>query len=184
MDSSTATGFTPDCKVYDTSGPYKLIRSEKLESEIGKHYDKEFYVYGTKGNTKAAIKAIVFGLDECRTNIIAFCLDDAGLASVGHPIFCSDKKIDLSYSNKYDNIERSIGYYLSKMPSDYNDSIKLKVMGNAGNFYFTYNDDFLWGRMKESKCKFPARGIYMIDNNNNVSRYWAEDLDLFGIPCD
>lgn len=181
----TSGGYGPDGRVYDTLGPYQLIRSATLEAAVKKHYDPELYVYGTKGKTKAAVKAVVFGLDECWTNILAFCLNNADLASVGHPIFCSNRNIDLRYSNTYGRMESTIRSYLARTPSDYDDSIPLKVMANAGDFYFTYDDDFGWGqREKEGKCKFPARAVYRIDKNRNVSCYWSEMLDLFGIPCD
>ncbi len=105
--------------------------------------------------------------------------------SIGHPIFCSEKLIDLKYSNDYGRIERNIENYLSKAPADYKDSITVKVLGNADNFYFAYNDDFLWGQKPdEAKCKFPTRSIYIIDKKNSISRFWTEGLDLFGIPCD
>ena len=150
-------------KLYDTLGAYKLLKNDRLETKI---------------------KNIVFGLDECRTNFCAFCLDNSDLISIGHPIFCSDKLVDLRYSNDYGNIEKNINSFLSKTPSDYSDSISIKVLGNVDNFYFTYNDDFLWGlKPSETKCKFPARAIYRIDGNS-ISRFWAEGLDLFGIPCD
>jgi len=176
---------TPYCEIYDTTGAYMLMRSEMLESVAKKRYPEEFYVYGTRGKTKAAVKAVLFTSDDCRTNVFAFCLDKANLTSIGHPLFCTDKKIDLRWGNNYDTAERAIGSWLSRTPADYDDSIKLKVVGNAGNFYFTYNDDFLWGKGPDgSKCKFPTRSIYTVDGNNNVRRYWAEDLDLFGIGCD
>lgn len=84
-----------NCRIYDTSGEYRLIKSDKLEREIKKYFNKEFYFYGTQGNVKAKIKDIVFGLDECRTNIFAFCIDNSIIKSIGHPIFCSDKLIDI-----------------------------------------------------------------------------------------
>jgi len=175
----------PDCEIFDTTGAYKLMRNEKLESAIKKRYSQEFYIYGTQGSTKASVKNIVFGLDECRSNIFAFCLDKASLVSIGHPLFCTDKKIDLRRGNNYGSAERAIGAWLSKIPADYDDSIKFKVLGNAGDFYFTYSDDFLWGKGPDgSKCKYPARSIYVVDGNNNVHQYWVEVLDLFGIGCD
>jgi len=173
----------PDCRVYDSSGAYNLVQNDRLTAELRKRFDKEYFIYGTRGSTKAPIKSIVFGLDECRTNIVAFCLDS--LSSIGHPVFCSDKKIDLQYAKDYSAAEKDIQSWLSRQPADYKDSIQEKVLGNAGNYYFTYSDDFSWGqREKETKCKFPARSIYKIDSANNVSRYWSDGLDLFGIPCD
>ncbi len=173
------------CKLYDNSGAFKLIKSDKLEAAIKKYFDREFYVYGTKGYTKTKIKDIVYALDECRTNIFAFCLDRSSIRSIGHPVFCSDKLIDLTYAKDYSNIEQHIEKYNSQIPSDYSDSIKTKVLGNVGDLYFTYSDDFLWGRKHgKSKCKFPDRGIYWAETKSSVVNYWGEGLDLFGIPCD
>jgi hypothetical protein len=174
----------PDCAVYDSSGPYKLVHSGGLETELRKRFGGEFYVYGTKGSVKAGVRSVVFGLDECRTNILAFCLDSSAVASIGHPVFCSDREVDLRRSNDYGRVERGIDAWRSRTPADYTDSIKLKVLGNMGNFYFTYDDDFLWGQKEtEAKCKFPARGIFKVEGDS-VSKWWSEGLDLFGIPCD
>jgi hypothetical protein len=181
MDNGAPAG----CEIYDTTGAYQLMRSGKLESAIKKHYPGKFYIYGTQGKATAAVKSIVFGLDDCRSNLFAFCLDNSDLTSIGHPLFCSYKNIDLQRADNYNSIEKTIGAWLSREPGDYDDSIKLKVVGNTGNFYFTYNDDFLWGKNPDgSKCKFPTRSIYVVDGNNHVRRYWAEDLDLFGVGCD
>lgn len=184
IDSGSVCNM-PDCSVYDSTGPYILVQNDRLTTEIKKHFDKEYYICGTQGNTKAAIKAIVFGLEECRTNIIAFCLDDSALTSIGHPVFCSEREISLRRSDDYTRFEKDIESYRSRTPSDFSDSIKVKVLGNFGNFYFTYDDDFLWWqKQQDPKCKFPTRGIYKIDSVDSVSQYWAEGLDLFGIPCE
>jgi len=175
---------TPDCGVYDSSGPYRLVHSGGLETELRKRFGGEFYVYGTKGDVKAAVRSVVVGLDECRTNILAFCLDSSAVAAIGHPVFCSDSEVNLQRSASYGAVEKSIGAWRSRRPADYSDSIKLKVLGNMGNFYFTYDDDFLWGQKEtEAKCKFPARGIFKVEGDS-VSNWWSEGLDLFGIPCD
>ena len=171
-------------KLYDTLGAYKLLKNDLLETMIKKSFNPEYYVYGTRGKVKAKVNDVVFGLDECRTNFCAFCIDKADIASIGYPLFCSNKLLDLHYSNNYGNIEKAIDSFLSKTPGDYSDSIRVKVFANTGNFYFTYSDDFLWGiKPTETKCKFPARCIFKIDRNG-TSRFWAKGLDLFGIPCD
>jgi len=171
-------------KLFDTLGAYKLLKNDRLETIVKKSFNSEYYVYGMLGNVKAKVKAVVFGLDECRTNFCALCFDKADIASIGNPILCSNKLLDLHYSNNYGNIEKTIDSFLSKTPGDYRDSINVKVFANTGNFYFTYSDDFLWGiKPTESKCKFPARHIFKVDRKG-TSRLWAEDLDLFGIPCD
>jgi hypothetical protein len=182
IDSSGVCDM-PDCRVYDSSGAYNLVQNDRLTAELRKRFDKEYFIYGTQGSTKASIRSVVFGLDQCRTNIVAFCLDS--LSSIGHPVFCSDKKIDLQYAKDYGAVEKNIESWLSKQPADYKDSIQEKVLGNAGSYYFTYNDDFLWGKKEEdAKCKFPARSIYKISGADSVSLFWSDGLDLFGIPCD
>jgi hypothetical protein len=81
-------------------------------------------------------------------------------------------------------MEKSMdSYYVAS--GDYSDSIKTKIMGNVGNFYFYYHDDFSRDPKNfKSKCKFPDRGIRLIDNKK-VSQFWNSDfIDLFGIECD
>jgi len=171
--------------MYDSAGHYKLLKSSKLEAAFRTYFDHEFYVYGTEGYTKTKVKDIVYGLDECMSNIFAFCFDKRSLKTIGHPVFCSDKFIDLACGKDYTKIERSVEDYLSHHPGDYSDSIKTKVLGNVGDFYFTYNDDFLWGqKSKKSKCKFPSRNVYWVDTKSSVDYFWGDGLDLFGIPCD
>jgi hypothetical protein len=178
-------GVPKGCTMFDSSGAYRLLKSDKLEKEARKYFDREFYVYGTKGHVKAGIKDIVYGLDECRTNIFAFCFDKSSLKSIGHPVFCSNRLIDLTYSGKYSNIEKRLQSYHSQLPADYRDSMKTKIAGNVGDFYFTYNDDFLWGRKQESpKCYFPARCIYYVGKKETIISFDMHWLDLFGIPCD
>ena len=171
-------------KLYDTSGIYKLIRNETLEKEARCYFDTAFYVYGTNGYARSRIKNIALALDPCITNIFAFCLDNASLKSIGHPLFCSTKLLPIHYGKDYSKMEKSMdSYYVAS--GDYSDSIKTKIMGNVGNFYFYYHDDFSRDPKNfKSKCKFPDRGIRLIDNKK-VSQFWNSDfIDLFGIECD
>lgn len=174
-----------DWKFYDTSGYYKLMRSEQFEKEARKYFDSAFYIYGTKGYAKSKIKNIAFGLSECITNIFAFCLDNNGIKSIGHPVFCSTKLIELNYGKDYSKLEKSIDSHIASFPSDYSDSIKTKVMGNINGFYFLYHDDFLWGRnAAKSKCRFPDRNVLLIEGKNILGGFGDSGLDLFGIGCD
>jgi hypothetical protein len=171
-------------KVYDTTGVFKLIRNETLEKEARCYFDTAFYVYGTNGYARSRIKNIAIGLDECITNVFAFCLDNASLKSIGHPLFCSTKLLPIHYGKDYSKMEKSMdSYYIAS--GDYADSVQTKIMGNVGNFYFYYHDDFSWEpKSSTSKCKFPGRGIRLIDNKR-VSQFWMSDfIDLFGIECD
>jgi hypothetical protein len=170
--------------LYDSSGYYKLLKSSKLEAAFRQYFDREFYVYGTEGYTKTKVKDIVYGLDQCMSNIFAFCFDVKSLKAIGHPVFCSDKLIDLNYGKDYSKIEKTIQDYDARHPADYSDSIRIKTFANVGEFYFTYNDDFLWAQKNnKSKCKFPSRAIYWADTKGSVDHFWADGLDLFGIPC-
>jgi hypothetical protein len=172
-------------KLYDTSGTYKLMKSDALEKEARKYIDSVFYVYGTNGYARSKIKSIAIGLDECRTNIYAFCLDNDSLKSIGHPVFCSTRLIPLHYGGNYKEMEKGLDSYFFSQKADYSDSMKTKIIGNAGDFYFGYHDDFMWGRSyDQSKCRFPDRAVWLIEKKNYLGKFWSDDLDLFGIGCD
>jgi hypothetical protein len=172
-------------KVYDTTGYYMLMKSDKFEKAARKYFDQDFYVYGTKGFVKTKVKNIAFGLSECITNVFAFCFDNSSIKSIGHPVFCTGKQVDITYGTDYSKIEAGIESYLSTLPADYSDSIKEKVLGHTGNFYFVYHDDFLWGRDPlESRCKFPGRSVWLIEKKTIADVFWLNELDLFGIECD
>lgn len=175
-------------KYYDTTGQYWLMKSERFEKEVKKYFDYfnvEFYVYGTKGVTKSKVRNVVFGLSECKTNIFAFCFDNNSLKSIGHPVFCSTRFIEINYGKDYSKLEKNIDSYIASFPSDYSDSINTKILGNTGNFYFLYHDDFLWGSSPEkSKCKFPDRNILLIEGKNILGSFGKSELDLYGIGCD
>ncbi|WP_205513080.1 hypothetical protein [Longitalea arenae] len=174
-----------DWKYYDTTGYYRLMKSERFEKEARQCFNGEFYVYGTNGYTKARIRNVAFGLSECKTNILAFCFENSNLKSIGHPVFCSPQLIELNYGRDYSKLEKNIDSYLASFPSDYSDSIKTKIMGNADNFYFIYHDDFLWGtNPRQAKCKFPDRNILLIEGKNIQASFGESALDLFGIECD
>lgn len=170
---------------YDTTGVYKLVKSPKLETAFKPYFNQDLYVYGTNGYVKAKVKDIVYGLDECISNVFAFCFDKRSIGSIGHPLFCSDKLIDLSYAKEYNKVEQGIQAYEAKHPDDYTDSIKTKVFAHVGDFYFTYHDDFKSEhKSSKSSCKFPGRSIYWVDAKSSVDCFWATGLDWFGIPCD
>jgi len=168
-------------KFFDTTGFYRLLKNDRLEKEVRKYFDREFYVYGTKGFVKTRFKDIVVGTDECITSIFAFCFDNSSIRSVGHPVFCSTKLIDLTFASDYSNIERGLDYFLSNGTGEYPDSTKLKVLGNAGNYFFTYHDDFLWGKNPQVlNCHFPSRTVLWIEKRN-IARCWA---NVLGLICD
>ncbi|WP_207513228.1 hypothetical protein [Longitalea luteola] len=175
-------------KFYDTTGHYWLMKSDRFEKEVKRYFDYfnvEFYVYGTKGSTRAKVRNVTFGLSECKTNIFAFTFDNSSLKSIGHPVFCSARSIELNYGKDYNKLEKNIDSYLAAFPTDYTDSITTKVLGNADNFYFIYHDDFAWGRNpRQSKCKFPDRHILLIEGKNILGSFGQSELDLFGIGCD
>jgi hypothetical protein len=180
-----ASSVAKKWKVYDTTGYYRLMKSDKFEKAARKYFDREFYVYGIKGVVKTKVKNIAFGLSECITNIFAFCFDNSSIKNIGHPVFCSSKQIDIAYGTDYSKIEAGIERYLSTLPADYSDSIKEKVLGHVGNFYFVYHDDFLWGRNPRGpRCKFPARSVWLIEKGAIADALRMNELDLFGIECD
>ncbi len=172
---------------YDTLGSFKLIKSKTLELEIKKIVDESYYVYGTKGFSKVTINNVVCGLDECRTNIIAFPIENFDTAKNGKPVICSKQLLKINYQNNYFDIEKKVRAFEEKesINYDYKDEIKTKIFANVGDAYFAYNDDFIWGKYPDkSKCKFPGRTIYIVKKDKPVKKFWVNGLDLFGIPCD
>lgn len=172
---------------YDTLGSYKLIRNKTLENQIKKIIETSYYVYGTKGFAKMDIKDVVCGLDECRTNIIAFPIENFDTTKNGRPVLCSKQLLKINYQKSYFDIEKKIQEFNEKESEnyDYKDNIKIKVFANIGDTYFTYSDDFIWGKYPDkSKCDFPGRAIYIVKKDKPIERLWADGLDLFGIPCD
>lgn len=169
----------------DTLGEYKLLANKKLEQEVKKHFENELYVYGTRGVAKVKIKNVLIGLDECRTNIFAFPINEIDTTLIGHPLLSSKQRIDLKYKDGDKIIEAKIDRFQKSQEWDYTDSIKTKVFASLGNLYFTYNDDFKWGKNPSLRnCFFPTRTIYRFEKNKPLKRFWADGLDLFGIPCD
>ncbi|MBF4514951.1 hypothetical protein IRZ71_01265 [Flavobacterium sp. ANB] len=172
---------------YDTLGTYKLIRNKTLENQIKKIIQTSYYVYGTKGFSKITINNVVCGLDECRTNIIAFPIENFDVAKNGKPIFCSKQLLAINYQNSYFDIQKKVRDYDDQQSKnyDYKDNIKTKIFANLGDAYFSYNDDFMWGKDHgKSKCDFPGRAIYIVTKNKPITKFWVDGLDLFGIPCD
>jgi hypothetical protein len=174
-----------NCYFFDTTGEYRLLRSARLEKEMLKHFDKELNIYGTKGFTKAKIKTVLFGLNECSTNIFAFCIDNVDTLKIGHPLISSRQFFKLNYSSQSETFDRKIQEFYSGEKSDYSDSIKTKVFATLDTLLFTYNDDFQWGKNPNlSNCTFPYRTVFINKKNSPLMRYWSDGLDLFGIPCD
>jgi hypothetical protein len=171
---------------FDTLGKFKLIKNILLETEIKKVIKEKYFVYGTKGFSQMKVDEIICGLDECRTNIIAFTIKNYDTIKNGKPIICSNQLIKLNYGKKYSEIDKKIEKFKNKIGRDYTDNINTKVFANIGSTYFAYCDDFEWGKdPNKTKCEFPTRAIYKMEKNNEkVEEYWIDSLDLFGIPCD
>lgn len=172
---------------YDTLGVYKLIRNKTLENQIKKIVEPTYYVYGTKGFSKITINNVVCGLDECRTNFIAFPIENFDTNKYGRPLFCSKQLLPIEYQNNYFDVQKKVRDYIDEESKnyDYKDDIKIKIFANAGDAYFSYHDDFIWGKDPEkTKCKFPSRAIYIVKKDKPIKKFWVNDLDLFGIPCD
>jgi hypothetical protein len=172
-------------KFFDTTGQYKLMRNLVLEREVKKIVSQKYYIYGTKGFSEMEINDVVFGLDECETNIIGLTIKNFDTVKNGKPIFCSKQILKLNYGKNYNKIEDLIEKFQTSVLNDYSDKIKTKVFANIDSIYFTFDDDFIWGiKPSSTKCLYPSRAIFSLNKNNNVNPIWLNSLDLFGISCD
>ena len=106
--------YSKKCNYYDTSGVYALLKNKKLETEIKKHFDTTYSVYGTKGVQKVNIKDVLVSLEQCKTNIIALSINKFDTLKYGHPLICSSKLIQLNYREDYREIERKINQFYEK----------------------------------------------------------------------
>ncbi len=181
-DKKTSTHITP----YDTTGIFSLLHNRKLEDKIKPLMSREFYIYGTKGIEIRSVRDIVFGLDECMTNIYAFVIDHFDREKNGHPLIATDKKLDIVYHEDFTNIEEKINTFYNSFENDYSDDIPTKVFARIGSLYFTYTDDFEWNKKSDDdkNCFFPARGIFRLKQDSSIVPVWEDELDLYGIPCD
>ena len=169
----------------DTLREYKLIKNVNLTNEIKKNVEAKYYVYGTKGYSEMKINDVVLGLDECMTNIIGLTIKKFDTIKNGKPILCSKKLLKLEYKNNYSEIETVIEKYNNSKNYDYTDKVKTKIFANIDSIYFTYDDDFVWGKNpSKSKCLYPTRAILLLKENGKIETLWTEGLDLFGIACD
>lgn len=172
---------------YDTTAVYDLFQNKTLDNQIRPFIAKEYYVYGTKGLQKMAVKDIVFGLDECKTNIFAFTIPGFNTSQNGHPLIASTQELDLVYAEDFVAIEAKINQYYTSLKYDYADQIGHKVFARQGDLYYVYADDFKWKSFFEygvTECFFPSRAIFKLEADGKVKPIWQDGLDLFGIPCD
>ena len=169
----------------DTLGKYKLFKNLSLTKKIKKNVDIKYYIYGTKGFSEMKINEVIIGIDECKTNIIGLTIKNFDTIKNGKPILCSKKLLNLEYKNDYREIETIIEKYNISQKYDYTDNVKTKVFANLDSIYFTYDDDFDWGKNpNKSKCLYPTRSVILITKKGKIQTLWTEGLDLFGIPCD
>lgn len=180
-----ATKESKNIYFVDTLGEYKLFKNIEFKNEIKKNVNAKYYVYGTKGFTEMKINDIVIGLDECKTSIIGLTIKNFDTQKNGNPIFCSNRLLKLEYKNDYNKIENLIEKYNNSKNYAYTDNVKTKVFANLDSIYFTYEDDFDWGKHpNKSKCLYPNRAILLLKKNNEIKTLWSDGLDLFGIACD
>jgi hypothetical protein len=169
----------------DTTGSYSIHYSKKLSDLIlDNDTAKIFYIYCTRGMTKATIEKVLYGTTDC-TSVLILNLSKIDTQQFGQPVIASKKRINVSF--KCDQrIQKavSINEMLMNEKADYKDSIRYQQFAYNSQLFFTYSDDFKWFGAKEgSKCLFPSRSAYRI-SGNSAKIDWSDSLDLFGIPCD
>lgn len=172
---------------YDTLGIVQLIKSKALEKEIKKIIEPKYYVYGTKGFSEVTVDEVVCRIDDCRENFIGLTIKNFDTSKNGKPLLCSIKPLKLTYGKNYFAVQREIQKIDDSLVYRYfdTDPTKVKVFANNGPAYFTYNDDFLWGKnSKLSKCKFPERRVLVQQKNNKFNTILLGGLDLYGLSCD
>lgn len=172
---------------YDSTPTYRFFANNELQTKIRPLLNNTYYVYGTKGGRSVSIDRVLFGLEECRTNIFAFTIPEYNISKYGNPLIASEKELDLIYSDNFDEIEDKVNEYYKNLNYDYTDNIKYKVFARSGDMYFVYSDNFEWKSHFESgvnECLFPSRAIFRLESDGKVKPIWKDELDLLGIPCD
>ncbi len=170
----------------DTLGALNIFQNLKLEEKIKAKLRSTYYIYGKKGVCRITVGNIYFTVDECFSNIIGAEIKQYNREKCGFPLFCSEKPLKLEYGKDYKKAEQKINKFIEKVEADYsNKPGATKVFANIDSYYFTYEDDFIWGfSPNKSEINFPSRAIYHIDEKGKVTSVWVKSLDLFGIPCD
>lgn len=172
----------------DTTGQFNIFRNLKIEKRIKEKLKPSYYVYGTKGYTKATLGEVYFTVDECLSNIIAVRLNNYDREKYGNPLFCSEERLDIIYGKTYTKVEKAINQYdkIQNRLADYSNKPNCnKVVANVGSNYFTYEDDFNWKKdFSRNDINFPGRALYTLNENGKISCNWGYSLDLLGIPCD
>jgi cell division protein FtsL len=171
--------------VIDKTGSYNIFYSNKLSKSILENdTSREFFIYCTRGTTKAKIEKVLYGSTDC-TAILILKLSKIDTQLFGHPLIASKKRFDLIYKenrNLQNGLEKY--QYIWDKKSDYKDSIIAKQFASNSKLFLAYSDDFNWfASQNKSKCLFPSRMVFKL-NGKSAKLEWIKDLDLFGIPCD
>lgn len=172
--------------IVDSTSSFNIEYSKDLENIIKTNDStRDFYIYGTKGVTKAIIKKVLYISTDC-SGFLILQLSDIDTLKYGTPLIASKIKLNLNYKN--DQVLQKKIEKLTKTEraeSDYKDSIEPKQFAYNKNICLTYSDDLQWFLKSDNpkRSLFPDRRIFKIDKNK-FEPLWAMDLDLFGIPCD
>ena len=180
-DTSDYTFF--DCTPVDTAGRFKLRYNKHLEDTFKTMFSGKYFVYCTKAMVERTIKDVLFAVDLCKSNLIAFRFDAIDTAKNGHPLFCSKRKLDIKYAN-FTTLESRLNEFSKNAESDYTDYTDTKVVASSGSNYYSYNDDFEWNNNpNDTICFFPSRQIFSKGKSDTIQIKWYSALDLWGIPC-
>lgn len=178
-------GPIKNCTLSDTAGPFYLMRNPELENKLMQHIPKRLFIHGTKGSAQVSIEQVLFAIDPCITNFLAFCFDKKEVTSVGQPLIASTQLLQMEFGESFDGIEKEINRFYSEIEADYKDNLSTAVFARSDSLYFAYSDDFSWNNKNVSEtCLFPMRSVFIAQKNQQIMPYWSDGLDLFGIPCD
>lgn len=172
--------------VVDSSGAFVLLDGSSMHDSLAGFFEGEFFVTCTKGIVKRPMKKVLFSANMCNSSFIAMTFESIDTAQFGHPLLASRKMPQAPYANA--GISRSLRQWNDSAISlwrDHSDTLAPQLFARINDsLYVAAFDDFHWAWGETDRnCWFPARQAFVVRNGRVTSR-WAEELDLFGVPCD
>jgi hypothetical protein len=171
----------------DTSGPFLVLHSDRVEEKFKAFWDGTFFIYCTRGIVERKVRSICFSADMCQSSFFAFTFDWIDTARYGFPLVASkrgdykmrcDSHAEEVYSKYNDSLIKTI--------RDYSDTIHPVVFLEVDkDEYLVYLDDFKWPfEQRDTHCFFPGRELFKLNEENEVVSRWYDGFDIFGTSCD
>lgn len=175
-----SVGVHPPVPV-DSSSHLRFYKSARLEEFMRNHIPAALFVCGDRGIQQVHVSRVLLIEEPCVEYAVLLCFEGLPENSIGHPLWASTKKIELTYSP--DPSAEKVINHAGFLRGRSDDPTKYHVYAQKDSLRFAFADDFTWPNHRKDPCIYPERVTFVVRNGKYIEKR-VDGIDLHGDACD